>query len=95
MDMAVAIAMTLGKTKIKKILIDHRNIQSVSGGTIDVFDRPKQLNDIGVVYGIKVAEVVKPEHKEFFDFLEVVCVNRSYQFSIFNDQESALEWLLK
>jgi hypothetical protein len=81
--------------KITKALIDHRNINSVSGGTLEVYERPKQFKEIGVIHGIKVAEVVKPEHKEFSNFLETVCVNRGYAFSIFNDQKSALEWLLK
>ena len=42
-----------------------------------------------------VAEVVKPEHREFFNFLETVCVNRGFIFSIFHDQKAALEWLLE
>jgi hypothetical protein len=95
LDMAKAIAIALSKNKIKKVLIDHKNINSVSGETVEVYQRPKQFKEIGVIHGIKVAEVVKPEHKEFFNFLETVCVNRGYAFSIFNDQKSALEWLLK
>ena len=54
-----------------------------------------ELKEIGTIEGIMVAEVVKPEHKEFFNFLETVCVNRGYSFSIFEDRKSALEWLLK
>jgi hypothetical protein len=95
LDMAKAIAIAMGKNKIKKALIDHRNINSVSGETVEVYQRPKQFEEIGVIRGIKVAEVVKPEHSEFFNFLETVCKNRGYNFSIFNDQKSALEWLLK
>jgi len=95
LDMAKAISIALSKTKIKKILIDHRNISAISGRTIEIYHRPKELKEIGMIRGIKVAEVVKPEHKEFFKFLETVCVNRGYMFSIFDDQKSALEWLLK
>ncbi|MDB9822922.1 hypothetical protein OAC89_04400 [Deltaproteobacteria bacterium] len=94
LDMAKAIALALSKYKFKKILIDHRNICSVSGNTVDVYSRPKHFQEIGVIHGIKVAEVIKPEHKEFFRFLETVCVNRGYEFSMFNDKKPALEWLL-
>ena len=83
-----------GRSKIKKILIDHSNIDSVSGEALEIYDRPKELEKIGVIHGIKVAEVVKPEHDEFFYFLETVCRNRGYQFSIFFDYNSAMEWLL-
>lgn len=92
--MAKAISIALSKTKIKKMLIDHRNISTVSGSTTEIYSRPKEFKEIGVIQDIKVAEVVKPEHKEFFNFLETVCVNRAYRFSIFDDRKSALEWLL-
>jgi hypothetical protein len=94
LHMAKAISIALSKTKIKKILIDHRNISMVSGRAVEIYERPMKFNEIGVIRGIKVAEVVKPEHKEFFNFLETVCVNRGYIFSIFDDQKTAIEWLL-
>jgi len=93
--MVKAISSTLGETKIRRVLIDHRNISNVSGSIVDVYNRPKAFEEIGVFHNIKVAEVVKPEHRKFFDFLETVCVNRGYDFSIFEDEKSALEWLLK
>ncbi|MDY6988828.1 MAG: hypothetical protein SWQ30_12315 [Thermodesulfobacteriota bacterium] len=95
LNMAKAIATALSKLKIKKILIDHRAISRVSGRTVEVYRRPTEFKGIGVIQGIRVAEVVKPEHKEFFGFLETVCVNRGYIFSVFDDQKPALEWLLK
>ncbi|MBN1311975.1 MAG: hypothetical protein JXB30_11210 [Anaerolineae bacterium] len=94
LDMAKAIATVLREHKINRALIDHRNIDSVSGGTLEVYHRPEQFPEIGVIRGIKIAEIVKPEHQEFFKFLEVVCVNRGYEFSVFHDQEAALAWLL-
>ena len=95
LNMAKAIFMALSKTKSKKVLIDHRNIITISGGTFEIYDRPKEFDEIGVIRGIKVAEVVKPEHKELFNFLETVCINRGFIFSIFEDKKNALEWLLK
>ena len=93
--MVKAISTTLAETKIKRELIDHRNISRVSGGIVDVYNRPKAFEEIGVFQNIKVAEVVKAEHRKFFDFLETVCVNRGYDFSVFEDENDALEWLLK
>jgi hypothetical protein len=95
LDMAKAIALALSSHRISKILVDHRNIHSVSGDVVDVYSRPKQFQEMGVIHGIKIAEAIKPEHKEFFKFFETVCVNRGYSFSIFYDKETALEWLLK
>lgn len=94
LEMAIALPLALKEHKIKKVLIDHRNIYSVIGNAADVYSRPKQFPDIGVVPGIWVAEVVKPEHAEFFKFLELVCLNRGYKFSVFNDKKIALDWLL-
>jgi hypothetical protein len=86
---------TLENTTIKKILVDHRNITKVTGEVVDVYNRPKELEAIGVPKSVKIAEVIKPEHREFFYFLETVCINRGFSFSIFEDEKSALEWLLK
>jgi hypothetical protein len=95
LDMAKALFIVLSKKKIAKILIDHRNISMVSGRIMEIYHRPMEFKEIGTIQGIKIAEVVKPEHKGFFNFLETVCVNRGYIFSTFTDRKSALEWLLK
>jgi hypothetical protein len=94
LEMAKEISRILSEKKIKRILIDHRNISAVSGGTVEIFQRPKELRDIGVIAGIKIAEVVKEEHMAFFRFLETVCVNRGFLFLTFEDKNSALKWLL-
>ena len=93
--MVKAISMTMRSTKIKRVLIDHLLISKVSGGIVDIYYRPDELKNIGVTQNIKVAEVIRPEHRDFFSFLETVCVNSGYNFSLFNDKKSALEWLLK
>ena len=95
LNMVKDIMTVLSQKKIKRILIDHRNIESVSGDALDVYDRPKEFEKIGIFPGIKVAEVVKPEHEEFFCFLETVFRNRGYQFTVFLEYESAIEWLLE
>ena len=92
--MAKAISTALNKIKTTRILIDHRNISEVSGSATEIYYRPKELKEIGMVQEIKVAEVVKEEHKAFFKFFETVCVNSGYRFSIFYDRKPAIEWLL-
>ena len=92
--MAKVISTALKKIKITRILIDHRNISMVSGSAIEIYYRPKELKEIGMIQKIKVAEVVKEEHKAFFKFFETVCVNSGYRFSTFYDRKPAIEWLL-
>jgi hypothetical protein len=92
--MAKAIPQALGKYEIKNIIIDHRNISSVSGKVADVYSRPKQFQEMGVIHGIKVAVIVKAEHKDFFKFLELIFVNRGYLYAVFNEKKPALDWLL-
>ena len=91
---AKAIPTALNKIKTTRILIDHRNISEISGSATEIYYRPKELKEIGMVQEIKVAEVVKEEHKAFFKFFETVCVNSGYRFSIFYDRKPAIEWLL-
>jgi hypothetical protein len=93
-EMAKEISKILSKTKIKKLLIDHRNIRATSGKIVEIYQRPQEFKKIGVIQDIKVAEVVKADHKEFFHFLQTVCMNRGYKFFIFDDKKSALKWLL-
>jgi hypothetical protein len=95
LDMAKAIAHTMRTHRITRALIDHRNIVSVVGNITDVYNRPKLFKIIGVVLGIKIAEIIKSEHVEHFKFFETVCVNRGYRISIFQEKEKAISWLLK
>jgi len=94
-NMAKAISHTMRTHRIKKALIDHRNLISVTGDTIDIYKRPKFFSILGFILRIKIAEIIKPEHFEHFKFFETVCVNQGYQISIFQDKEKALSWLLE
>lgn len=94
MRMIQSIASAMADKDFKKVLIDHTNIDSVSGEIVDAYYRPKQLSEIRLVPGIKVAVVIKPDYREFFSFLETVFVNCGFLFSIHEDKKSALEWLL-
>jgi hypothetical protein len=93
--MAKIITETMRQNRITRVLIDHRKIEGVSGGIIDIYDRPKLLKVIGIILGIKIAEVIKPEHKKHFGFFETVCINQGFKILIFQERLPALEWLLK
>ena len=76
LNIAKAISHTMKTNRITKALIDHSNLVSVTGDTVDIYDRPKYLKIVGLILGVKIAEVIKPEHMEHFRFFETVCVNR-------------------
>jgi hypothetical protein len=95
LNMAKAIAHTMRTHRITNALIDHRNIEDVVGNTLDVYNRPKVFGQlIGKILGIKIAEIIKPEHREHFRFLETVCLNQGYRLLVFEDEDKALAWLL-
>ena len=93
--MAKVIKETMQRHRITRALIDHRGVESVSGEIIEIYDRPKLFKIMGFVLGVRIAEIIKPEHVKHFSFFETVCVNQGFSFSIFRERSSALEWLLK
>lgn len=93
-DMAQAIAKTMKSNRLTKALIDHRNVVNVLGSTLATYNRPKILRFIGLTLGIKLAELIRPEHENHFKFFETVCFNQGYKLSVFYDKENALTWLL-
>ena len=95
LEMARGMTPILERNKITKALMDHRQLEQAVGGMADVYDRHREFRNIGVVRPVKIAEVVRPEHTRFFEFLALVLRNRGYSVSIFHDRESALEWLLE
>lgn len=95
LKMAKDVADSMKRNRITRALIDHRGIQSVSGDVVDIYERPKILKLIGLILRIRIAELIKPEHKEHFEFLETVMINRGFIFSVFHDKVEALKWLLE
>jgi len=93
-DMAKAISQTMKNHQLTKALIDHRNVVGVTGGTSATYNRPKIFHFIGLTLGIKIAEIIRPEHEGHFRFFETVCINQGYRLSVFQDKEKALTWLL-
>ena len=93
LNMAKAILNETKTRRIRKILIDHRNLEHVIGSTIEIYERPKLLKESGAAPGVKIALLVKPEHWRHFRFFETVCVNQGILVSIFQDKEEAMSWL--
>jgi|WetSurMetagenome_2_1015567.scaffolds.fasta_scaffold26609_2 hypothetical protein len=94
MDMAKKIAETMRQYKTTKALIDHRNVINISGRVMDVYERPKIFRIVGMILGIRIAEIINPDQSGHFKFLETVCLNQGYSFLVFFDRTKALEWLL-
>lgn len=90
LEMANNIRNEMMKYKSFKCIIDHRKITTVTGKAVEIYDRPRKFLGIKIPIKVKIAEVVSPEHKEFFRFLETVCLNRGYSFKIFYSRESAI-----
>jgi hypothetical protein len=94
-DMAQAIAQTMKSHRLTKALIDHRNVVNVIGSASATYNRPKIFRFIGLTLGIKIAELIRPEHEYHFKFFEKICFNQGYRLSVFQDKDQALTWLLK
>ena len=95
LEMAQGISKTMMQYKSVKCLIDHSAIISVSGSSVDIYYRPQGISQTGISSEVKIAEVVRPAHKSHFAFLETVCRDRGFDFRIFDDRESAMQWLTK
>jgi hypothetical protein len=95
MEMAKSISQTMIQYKATRCLIDHSALTSVSGDSADIYYRPQGISRTGIPSGVKIAEVVKEEHKEHFGFLEFVCRNNGFAFKVFESREPAIEWLKK
>ena len=93
-DMAQAIAQTMKSHRLTKALIDHREVVNVIGSSSATYNRPKIFRFIGLTLGIKIAEIIRPEHEYHFKFFEMVCFNQGYSLSVFQDKDKALTWLL-
>lgn len=95
MEMAKHISKAMIKYMTTRCLIDHSAIDSVSGNAVEIYHRPKSLVNIGVPFKVKIAEVVLPVYRAHFGFLEAVCRNRGFDFHIFDDRETAIQWLVE
>jgi hypothetical protein len=95
LGMAKAITAVMRQNRINKALIDHRNIESITGEILDIYERPRIMKIIGAILRIRIAEIIKPDQIEHFRFLETVFRNQGFMFQIFHEREKAEKWLLE
>ena len=95
LEMAKSIATTMQQYKTSRCLIDHSALVAVAGNSSDIYYRPPAISKTGIPSGVKIAELVKPEHKEHFGFLEFVCRENGFDFRVFEEREPAIKWLTK
>jgi hypothetical protein len=91
--MARALAQQMQASRVTSALVDHSSIDAVAGTTIQIYERPSSLRALSDGVGIRIAEVVRPEHREHFRFLETVCVNQGWRFAVFEARDEAMAWL--
>ena len=94
MKMAKALAEIMQAHRLTKALIDHRNVEYVIGNKAVFDERPKAFRGAAPDLGIKIAEIIRPEHRGHFQYLETIFTQLGHQVSIFQEKDPALAWLL-
>jgi hypothetical protein len=94
-EMVNIVAKTMAEYKAIRCLIDHTSLHSVSIRPEDIYSRPQEIRRIGIPPELKIAAIVLPSQREHLWFLETVFRNRNIQYSLFNDRESAIQWLIE
>jgi hypothetical protein len=95
LEMITGLNAILRDNKMDKVLIDNSDLEAVIGTFSEIYGRPKEFQDIGVIPTINIAEIIKPEQEEHFKLLKLVLKTRGINISIFYNKETALKWLLK
>jgi hypothetical protein len=95
LNMAKALTEAMRSNQINRALIDHRNIDSFVGEITEVYERPKIMKLLGIIFKIRIAEIIKINHIEHFKFLETVFINQGFSFQIFQEKDKAVKWLLE
>ncbi len=92
-EMVKSIMMSMREHQSFRCLLDHSEIHFVSGKTIEVFNRPEEIKNIGMPLKVRLAAVIPECYKEHFSFLETVCNNRGISYRVFANYTSAINWL--
>lgn len=81
----------LSKHQSKKCLIDYRSADVILNVTVS-FNRPNKFKELGIDNNTKGAVVFKKLTKESL-FYENVCQNRGWNMRVFDNYETAMDWL--
>ncbi|NUM47044.1 MAG: hypothetical protein HUU38_20280 [Anaerolineales bacterium] len=86
----------LNELNCRKCLVDHRGLEEVSHSTMDWYNVPKLLRQLGFPHYIKIANVIPTKFGSDSHFLETVAHNQGYGLiKNFSNYEIALNWLKK
>jgi len=87
------IALQEAMAKECNLLIDDRRL-TINLSNLDATLTGEHLAEIDLqVMGIRIASVQSPENMELGRMFETVLTNRSLVFKVFEDRESAINWL--
>lgn len=75
-----------------RCLLDYRKV-SRNLGILDMYDRPKDLSDVGVSRVYRIAIQVEPAAFPNYAFMENVYKNNGYELRVFTDRDSAIGYL--
>ncbi|MFN2299101.1 MAG: hypothetical protein ACK2UB_09650 [Anaerolineales bacterium] len=93
MNMAKELIGVMRKNKTTKALIDQRKIEKFVGENVDIHKRPQMMKFLGALLNIRIAEIIKPELREPFEYLEIVFQSQGFKFQLFQEREKAEQWL--
>lgn len=93
-NMTADILAAVEKHGVTKCLIDNRDL-SLEMKTIDLYDTPKVLGEVGVPRKYRVAIIISESMQDTkgFRFYETRAINRGFNHRLFTDYETALDWL--
>ena len=92
-EMVQSIMLAMKEHRSIRCLLDHTEINFVSGKTLEVFNRTDEIKNTGMPLNVKLAAVISEIYKEHFIFLETVCHNRGISYRVFTNDRSAINWL--
>jgi len=77
---------------IKRFLVDVRGTSNVASSVEQYLFGYKAMNQFGLERGSKIA-ILAGENDNSHNFIETVLVNAGYRCRIFQDEETAVQWL--
>ena len=90
LGMAKAIIETMKNNRLTKALVDHSKVEKFEGNNFDIFKRPGIMKVFGAIMNIRIAEIIQPEHKEIFEFLEFIFLSQGLKFKCFKKEKKQL-----
>lgn len=91
-QMAIERWSELRKHKCKKIFFDFSRITNTLS-TIDIYSRPSQSENVGVLRKNYAAALVPQIYYSDFKFMETVYKNRGFNLTVFDKREDAMAYL--